>query len=1154
MSNYEIQLGVKLDTGSIASQINEAEKKVDPIKIKIDAETKELTNTIKDALKSLSTGTKNALTLDTTKLESSLNDVKSTIIDIKNVLGTLDSGKGMKSLVSSINSISTALDKASSKFDELAGDLKSLSGKDFNINFGITMGGSNSVSRNAAYGNKVRSETLPQLKQQAEAMENYLKEYYGIADGFNAVQKLMQGTNAGKGKANLYDLLPKMLDANGSLSSQMSAWKEYIALIKEASGLKGVDISHITSQFSKSADQLVQDAQDIQTGAKEMDDSFDKLRQIFGGGNNINADGLSAQLESIVSDLGEIKTTIKDLSSANHIDGLTQSFNRLSDVLDKLVANFDIVKNAFNVDTFNTGNVTSAMDKMEKESDDSTSAIVQNEKKKQDAYRETANVYEKILKSDSLVRENGRFEKIFESSNQTAQEAKKHFQELLADEKAIVSVSEQFDNKNVLQSFTVNVKRANGEVESLRYALKNLAEIGEEDDWRFVYQGASTNDRSVEKQFDKHIKKANDLQIKLDKLKSGYSDKSSPKPIKDSEHIRALEVQYRKVEKAIEKVRNADNSTFSSMVSNAEKQKAVLENMIREYRNAENVATSLRSKDIDTVKDTYSSKLDVLISKMRKDGVYTSGFESGAENLRSILGSATDASGLVKFLNGLDKLEAGYKRASASAKEFNQSQKVGINVSGLESKITDLQRISPEINQFEAEIDGAKVTVQSLFKDLQQVNTQSDFSVVNAKWRAFENAAKAAGITVAATAKNIKLVDDIKLNIGLGNYDNELDALKYKTDALSDDNFGWANSLKQVENAYEKMLNAAKANTGNLEADRENLIQAEKEYAEALERTSNLIKQQSRLESKKARDTKLEDDRDIFGRKIDAWLETNSAASKRFGSTLLDLKAKAENCDRVTLNHLEKQFTKVDKEAEKAGLKMRNFGDRIKDQIKQYSAYLSVAEVFMYVTQAMKSMFDQVLAIDTAMTELKKVTDETDASYNNFLSNASSRAKEIGTTIDSLVTSTADFARLGYAFGDAQGLAEVANIYAVVGDDIEGVEGATQSLISTLTAFKDEANGLNDSDFALSIVDKMNEVSNNFAISSGGIGEALQRSASSMMAANNSLDETIALITAANTVVQDPDAVGRLMPTIKVAISVKLQRWTRPSKDFIYNY
>ena len=67
----------------LQSQIDTAGDRIKPIDIKVDAETKELTNTIKEALKSLSSGTKNALTLDTSKLEGSLKEVKE-IIDAPN--------------------------------------------------------------------------------------------------------------------------------------------------------------------------------------------------------------------------------------------------------------------------------------------------------------------------------------------------------------------------------------------------------------------------------------------------------------------------------------------------------------------------------------------------------------------------------------------------------------------------------------------------------------------------------------------------------------------------------------------------------------------------------------------------------------------------------------------------------------------------------------------------------------------------------------------------------------------------------------------------------------------------------------------------------------------------------------------------------------
>ena len=54
---------------------------------------------------------------------------------------------------------------------------------------------------------------------------------------------------------------------------------------------------------------------------------------------------------------------------------------------------------------------------------------------------------------------------------------------------------------------------------------------------------------------------------------------------------------------------------------------------------------------------------------------------------------------------------------------------------------------------------------------------------------------------------------------------------------------------------------------------------------------------------------------------------------------------------------------------------------------------------------------------------------------------------------------------------------------------------------------------------------------NNFAITSAGIGEALKRSASALAEAGNSMDESIGLVTAANSVIQNPEQVGTALKT-----------------------
>ena len=116
----------------------------------------------------------------------------------------------------------------------------------------------------------------------------------------------------------------------------------------------------------------------------------------------------------------------------------------------------------------------------------------------------------------------------------------------------------------------------------------------------------------------------------LSSIQSEYNDKNSAKPIKDSSNISNLDKQAKEVEAAITNLGNANRTTFTDMQNEVDTQVSRLKDMVREYRNAETVATSLRSKDIDTVKAQYSSKLDVLTNKMQSSCVYTHSFKKGA--------------------------------------------------------------------------------------------------------------------------------------------------------------------------------------------------------------------------------------------------------------------------------------------------------------------------------------------------------------------------------------------------------------------------------------------------------------------------------------------------------------------------------------------
>ena len=102
--------------------------------------------------------------------------------------------------------------------------------------------------------------------------------------------------------------------------------------------------------------------------------------------------------------------------------------------------------------------------------------------------------------SQSLLRDKStvKFEEYFKQSGNAAKEAQQYFQNLLQSENATVAVLERFDDSK-LNSFTVNVKRASGEVESLHYQLRNLGDNDNPDMW-FKFTGGNTNDASAIKQ------------------------------------------------------------------------------------------------------------------------------------------------------------------------------------------------------------------------------------------------------------------------------------------------------------------------------------------------------------------------------------------------------------------------------------------------------------------------------------------------------------------------------------------------------------------------------------------------------------------------------------------------------------------------------
>ena len=262
-------------------------------------------------------------------------------------------------------------------------------------------------------------------------------------------------------------------------------------------------------------------------------------------------------------------------------------------------------------------------------------------------------------------------------------------------------------------------------------------------------------------------------------------------------------------------------------------------------------------------------------------------------------------------------------------------------------------------------------------------------------------------------------------------------------------------------------------------------------------------------------------------------LDENTYAPKAIREELEGLIAQVKSGGDITESELSRvrvRMNEIKGTIHDLGVSGNSFFSSISKASRQASAqfiarFLSFQDIVRYIREAAQA----VIQLDTNLTELRKVSDATTSRLQQSFEKSAETAKELGSTISDVIKITSDWARLGYNVDQAEDLARVTTLFTTVGDNMTA-DDASSYLISTLQGFQLAA------DQSEEIVDKYNEVANNFAIDTRGIGEALQRSAASFNSANTSLSESIALITATNEVIQNPESVGTLWKTLSARI------------------
>lgn len=225
---------------------------------------------------------------------------------------------------------------------------------------------------------------------------------------------------------------------------------------------------------------------------------------------------------------------------------------------------------------------------------------------------------------------------------------------------------------------------------------------------------------------------------------------------------------------------------------------------------------------------------------------------------------------------------------------------------------------------------------------------------------------------------------------------------------------------------------------------------------------------------------------------------------------------------------LGQKMAELKKHAKDLGLESKNLLDIFENLFGQHLSTMITMTALHQIQNAMRKIYQNVVEIDTAVTELRKVSEYAGESLEEYMGRAAKQAQKLGVSISDYINSTADWKRLGYSDEDAENMATYSTLLRNVGDGIDDVNTSSSYLISTLQGF-----GLL-ADQAEDVVNKIDAVANTQPVTAKDLGEILTRSSAAMSAANNTLEETIALGTAANAVIQDADTVGTTLKSLSM--------------------
>lgn len=520
---------------------------------------------------------------------------------------------------------------------------------------------------------------------------------------------------------------------------------------------------------------------------------------------------------------------------------------------------------------------------------------------------------------------------------------------------------------------------------------------------------------------------------------------------------------------------NVDEKKLSSVISNLEKMLDSLGKGTGDFKQFENLSQELSS----------------VVSEV--------------QSLNKAFGKV-DVSGTKTLLSSIQNIDKSLSELSQNILNVNKNMgNMGDNTSGAVRQVENITNESKK----------AASALENVAKAQAKVNGQKT-NISSGSTESVTNSIKEENNVLEQNTQKIKKNTQAKeqnANANLNKYDKRLDSYNGKVDKYQAtiDRFndgGWTSDtyLKNVQavcdavKQYATLLNNIKTNQNGIASDEDiqNLDKYEKKIKDTIATVANMSaseKGYSQLAGQKEID------------KINKILRENSAMSSEAKAKIKAYKQELISGNpSVSLEKIHGEIMKLVNAEELAG----RAGRSMFDVIKEKAFYGFAAQIGMYfgfndIINGFKQVASTIRELDTAYTEMRKVSDESAQSLKNFQKESFSTADSVGTTALAMQDATATWMRLGESLDDAKESAKDATVLLNV-SEFDNIDEATDSLVAMSQAYKDLDK--------MEIIDVLDKIGNEYSISTDQLSTALKDSAAVLKTQGNDLAESVALITA----------------------------------------